>query len=155
MEGVINLPKYFHHGNSLHELFKDSWDFQIFCFIFLDLVPSTLTHLSIRNSVSNYLNNRSICLVKRLYILLPRPTKKIVILSFLVCFTKNVTFHFLEKVLSHININITIFSFHLTHKTKSPKISCRPTSVTSFVGRREYILWLTEPDFLAEGPRRL
>ena len=31
-----------------------------------------------------------------------------------------------------------IFTLHLTHKTKPPKILCRPTSVTSFVERREY-----------------
>ena len=31
-----------------------------------------------------------------------------------------------------------IFSLHLTYKTKPPKISCRSTNVTSFVGLREY-----------------
>ena len=34
-----------------------------------------------------------------------------------------------------------IFSLHLTHKTKPPKIPCRLTSVTSFRRRREYLLW--------------
>ena len=65
-----------------------------------------------------------------------RPTKDIT-LSFLVCPTKDITFPFLKKVLYHMNIKNYIFSLHLTHKTKHPKISNRPTNVTSFMERRE------------------
>ena len=46
--------------------------------------------------------------------------------------TKDVTFPFLEKVISHININISIFSFHIIYKTKPPKISCCPTFIYIF-----------------------
>ena len=71
-----------------------------------------------------------------------RPTKDVT-LSFLVYPTKDVTFPFLEKnSLSHEYKN-NIFSLHLTHRIKPPKISCRPTNVTSFMGRGEYHISLT------------
>ena len=59
-------------------------------------------------------------------------------LSFLVCPTKDVTFSFLEKMVS---LTYYIFFLYLTHKTKPPKILYCSTSVTFFMGRREYFIW--------------